>query len=134
MAHKYKELHEAGQDDLIPYEGMELTTVVAEAIRMCELENGPDHFELELTGLRIGNIALIGIPGEPFTKIGEEIKKNDDWNIILPCALTNGSMGYFPTREAFDEGGYEARSSNYVADVAENIISCARQLLRDLHN
>ena len=134
MAHKYKELHEAGRDDLIPYEAMELTTVVAEAIRMCELENGPDHIDLELTGLRIGNISFVGIPGEPFTQIGVEIKKHDGWDLILPCCLTNGTQGYFPTKDAFDEGGYEARSSRYVSDVAENIVTGAGQLLKLLQN
>jgi len=134
MAHKYKELHEAGRDDLIPYEAMELTTVVAEAIRMCELENGPDHIDLELTGLRIGNISFVGIPGEPFTQIGVEIKKHDGWDLILPCCLTNGTQGYFPTKDAFDEGGYEARSSRYVSDVAENIVAGAGQLLKSLQN
>jgi len=134
LAHKYKQLHEAGQDDLIPFEAMELTTVVAESIRMCKLENGPDHFDLELTGLRIGSIALIGIPGEPFTQIGVEIKKNEGWDLILPCCLTNGSQGYFPTKDAFDEGGYEARSSDYTSDVFENIITGAAQLLKMLQD
>lgn len=134
LAHQYKELHEAGRDDLIPYEGMELTTVVAEAIRMCELENGPDYFNLTLTGLRIGNIAFVGIPGEPFTKIGVEIKKNQGWDLILPCCLTNGTQGYFPTKEAFEEGGYEARSSEYSSNIAEQIIFGASQLLNSLHN
>ena len=132
LAHEYKELHEAGQDDLIPFEAMELTTVIADAMRKCRLENGPDHFDLELSGLRIGNVALVGIPGEPFTQIGVEIKKNDDWDLVLPCSLTNGWEGYFPTKEAFDEGGYEARSSNYVSDIYDNIISGASELLKTL--
>ena len=134
LAHKYKELHEAGRDDLIPYEAMELTTVVAEAIRMCKLENGPDHFNLTLTGLKIGNIAFVGIPGEPFTQIGVEIKKNPGWDLILPCCLTNGCQGYFPTKDAFDEGGYEARSSEYTSDVTDKIIDGAAQLLKALQN
>ena len=29
----------------------------------------------------------------------------------LPCCLTNGAEGYYPMKEAYDEGGYEARSS-----------------------
>lgn len=134
LAHKYKELHDAGRDDLIPFTAMELTTVVAEAVRMCRLENGPDKFHLNLTGLKIGDVALIGIPGEPFTDIGVGIKATDGWSAILPCALTNGDEGYFPMREAFEEGGYEARSSNYVATVAEDIINGAKKLLGDLKN
>ena len=52
--------------------------------------------------------------------------------MIMPCALTNGSMGYFPMQSAFDEGGYEARSSNYKAGVAEAIIEGGKALLDEM--
>jgi hypothetical protein len=131
-AHEYKELHEAGRDDLIPYEAMELTTVVAEAIRMCNLENGPYSFDLYMTGVKIGPVALVGIPGEPFTDIGVGIKDTEGWDMILPCALTNGSQGYFPMQSAYDEGGYEVRSSRYKAGVAESLIEGGKAVLAEL--
>ena len=131
-AHLFKELHDAGRDEDIPFTAMELTTVVAEAIRMCELENGPDEFHLELTGVQIGPVALVGIPGEPFTDIGVQIKDTEGWSMILPCCLTNGCEGYFPMKEAFDEGGYEARSSHFKSGVAENIIAGAKCMLNEL--
>ena len=129
LAHKYNELHEAGRDDLIPFTAMELTTVVAEAARMCRLENGPDFFELPLMGVRIGDVALVGIPGEPFTEVGVQIKDTEGFKAIMPCALVNGYAGYFPMKEAFDEGGYEARSSSYKSGVAEALIAGAKELL-----
>ena len=132
LAHKYKELHDAGKDSEIPYTAMELTTVVAEAIRMCKLENGPENFMLNLTGIKIGGVAMIGIPGEPFTDIGVGIKEAEGWRMIMPCALTNGNMGYFPMQSAYDEGGYEARSSSFKAGVAEKIIEGGKALLKEL--
>ena len=132
LARKYKELHDAGRDDEIPFEAMELTTVVAEASRMCRLANGPDFFTLGLTGLQIGGVALVGIPGEPFTDIGVGIKDTEGWGMIMPCALTNGSGGYFPMKSAYDEGGYEARSSSYKSGVAEAIIDGGKKLLNEL--
>lgn len=134
LAHKYIALHDAGRDDEIPFCGMELTTVVAEAARMVNLENAPEYFEFELICLKIGEIAIVGIPGEPFTDIGVEIKKCDGWGIILPCAVTNGCEGYFPVKSAYDEGGYEARSSPFKSDVAELIIDGAKSLLEDIKN
>ena len=131
-AHLYKDLHDAGRDEDIPYTAMELTTVVAEANRMCALENGPDAFYLELTGVRIGSVALIGLPGEPFTDIGVQIKDTEGWDMIMPCCITNGYEGYFPTKDAFDEGGYEARSSNYQSHVAEVLVSGGKELLKEL--
>jgi len=80
------------------------------------------------------NIALLGIPGEPFTKIGVEIKKNEGWDLILPCCATNGFEGYYPTKDAFDEGGYETNSSIYASGVGEAIINGASELLSKLSN
>ncbi len=131
-ARLYKQLHEEGRDSEIPYTAMELTTVVAEAIRMCNLENGPDTFRLNLTGLKIGPVAFLGIPGEPFTDIGVALKETPGWSAIMPCCLVNGSFGYFPMKSAFDEGGYEARSSKYKGGVAEKIIEGGKQLLLEL--
>jgi len=132
-ARKIKELHDSGRDSEIPFLAMELTTVVAEAERMCLLENAPEYFKLTLTGVKIGPVSLIGIPGEPFTDIGKEIQKNSGWGMIMPCALTNGSSGYFPVKSAFEEGGYEARSSRFKSDVAQCIIDGCSELL-DLLN
>lgn len=132
QAYAFEELHQAGKDEEIPFEGMELTTVVAEAERMIRLEHGPASFPMELIGIRIGSIAMVGIPGEPFTGIGRGIKQAEGWMLVMPCCLTNGSEGYFPMKEAYDEGGYEARSSIFKAGVAEQIIEEGKALLNTL--
>lgn len=98
LAKKYKELHEAGKDSEIPYTAMELTTVVAEALRICRLENGPEYFDVRLTGVKIGPVAMVGISGEPFTDIGVKIKETSGWELIMPCALTNGMTGLLPNK------------------------------------
>ena len=131
-AHLFVKLHNEGRDDEIPFEAMELTTVVAEATRMVELENGPDHFDLELTALQIGNVAFIGFPGEPFTDIGRQVKTAEGWSAILPCCIVGGYSGYFPTESAFDEGGYESRSSPYHRSVAGTLIAGGKELLAEL--
>ena len=132
LAHKYKELHLAGKDNEIPFEAMELTTVVAEAMRMCAFENGPYTIPLNMIGLRIGSVALVTVPGEPFTDVGVQIKDTPGWDMILPCALVNGYNGYFPMKSAFDEGGYEARTSTYKSGVAESIIKAGKEILAEL--
>lgn len=131
-AHRINDLHNAGKDSELPYEGMMLTTVVAEAARMVRLENGPDTFDMILTAAKIGPIAILGIPGEPFNAIGKNIKETEGFDMILPCCLTNGSEGYFPMQDSYDEGGYEARSSNFKAGVAEYIIKEGKELLESI--
>ena len=132
LARLYKQLHEEGKDDQIPFKAMQLTTAVADAVRKCRLENGPEFFTIRLTAVKIGPVVYLGIPGEPFTDIGVEIKKAEGWNLIMPTALTNGNIGYFPMKSAYDEGGYEAKTSNFKAGVAEIIIENAIQLLNEL--
>lgn len=131
-AERINALHEAGKDDELPYKGMMLTTVVAEAGRMVRLKDGPDAFDMELSGLRVGPVAFVGIPGEPFNGIGKGIKAAGTHRMILPMCLTNGSEGYFPMQDAYDEGGYEARSSNFKSGVAEFIIKHSTELLKQL--
>ena len=132
LAHKYADLHVAGKDCDIPYSGMMLTTVVAEALRMVRLENGPDSFPMTFSALSIGNVAFFGVPGEPFNGIGRAVKESEGWDMVLPTCLTNGSEGYFPMKDAYDEGGYEARSSNFKSGVAELIIEIGRDMLAEL--
>ncbi len=132
LAKKYYELHLQNRDDEIPYKAMMLTTVVAEAGRMVKLENGPDFFDVNLTGLRIGPVAFVGIAGEPFTGIGRGIKATEGFSLIMPCCLTNGDEGYYPMQEAYDEGGYEARSSSFKAGVAELLIEEGKKLLEEI--
>ena len=132
LAKKYKELHEAGRDCDIPYTAMELTTVVAEALRICKYENSPAYLDLPMLGLKLGPVALVGIPGEPFTEVGVKIKEAEGFELIMPCGLTNGYEGYFPVKAAYDEGGYEARSSRYKSGVAETIVEAGKQIVADL--
>lgn len=131
-AHRIAKLHEEGRDAELPYTGMVLTTMVAEALRMVRLENGPETFDMVLSGIAIGNVALVGIPGEPFTGIGRALKEAEGWDLVLPTCNTNGKEGYFPMQDAYDEGGYESRSSAFKAGVAEYMIGEGKALLKAL--
>ena len=132
LAHKYNDLHNAGRDDEIPFKAMMLTTVVAEAARMVRLENAPDTFPMRFSAIRIGDVVLFGIPGEPFTGVGRGLKEAEGWKMVLPCCITNGYEGYFPMKDSYEEGGYEARSSNYKVGTAEKIIEEGKKILQEL--
>ncbi len=72
------------------------------------------------------------MPGEPFTDIGRGIKEGSQFEMTLVSCCANGYEGYFPMQSAYDEGGYEARSSNFKPGVAEAIIKSSIDLLKDL--
>jgi len=110
-AKKIWTLHESGRDSELPYKEMELTTVVAEAKRIVNLQNGPESFPFWLSAVKIGELVFAGIGGEPFTEIGNRIAEASPFKETVLCALTNTSGGYIPTTQAYSEGGYEARAS-----------------------
>ena len=121
-AREYVRLHSEGRDAEIPFTGMALTTVVAEAGRILLLANGPDSFVLPLSMIAIGDsVVFAGIPGEPFTDIGRTVRSRSPYKMTFCTCLTNGSCGYFPVSSAYDEGGYEARSSIFASSVAADI-------------
>lgn len=131
-AHRINDLHKAGRDSELPYHGMMLTTVVAEAGRMVRLEHGPAFFPMTFSAVSIGKIALFGVPGEPFNGIGCGVKESDGWDLVIPCCLVNGSEGYFPMNDAYEQGGYEAKSSNFKEGVADLIIAEGKAMLAGL--
>ncbi len=126
------EMHAAGRDEELPYKGMLLTTMVAAAARKIRLEHGPEFFEMKISGLAVGEVALVGIPGEPFTGIGRGLKESEEFALVMPACCTNGAQGYFPMKDAYDEGGYEAGTSRFKVGVAELLIEEGKALLTDL--
>ena len=132
LAHKYNDLHNAGRDDEIPFKAMMLTTVVAEAARMVRLENAPDTFPMLFSAVSFGDVAMFGIPGEPFNGVGRALKESEGWRMVIPTCNTNAKEGYFPMMDSYEEGGYEARSSNFKAGVAERIIDEGKVILADM--
>ena len=127
-AHRVNDLYLAGK----PFEMNGTGMSVAKAARIVELEHGPDYFEIELSAVAIGKVALIGIPGEPFTGVGLRLKETEGWDLVLPTCLTNGNHGYFPMQDAYDEGGYETERSRFKAGVAEIIIEEGQKLLKEI--
>lgn len=62
-----------------------------------------------VSALNIGDIILVGLPGEIFTEIGFAVQQASlrAW----PIGYASGNLGYLYTDEAFKEGGYEVESA-----------------------
>jgi len=96
------------------------------------LYHGRSHIEWQLQGIRIGSIALVCIPGEPFTEIGQEIASRSPFPHTLFSGYSNGGFGYMPVRSAYPEGGYEVETSPFSPDAAEIVVSETVRLLEEL--
>ena len=78
-------------------------------------------------GIRVGSVAIIGVPAEPFAEIGVEVKRRSPAEHTLFCGYSNGLTGYVPTAEAFEEGGYETGATPFSADAARGMTeACVR--------
>jgi len=101
--------------------------------RLIRQENAEDNYELYLTCVSFGEIAFAGLPGEPFTEIGRQIKAQSPFTMTIPCCAANGYQGYYPTADAFTGSGYEAGSSNFKAGVAETLIETSVSLVKEVN-
>ncbi len=75
--------------------------------RMIEMavmaEHGHDFRAVhDLQVLRMGDLAIYAIPGEPFLALGETVMKEAPFVFPLAVSVANGDAGYFPTPEMFE--------------------------------
>jgi hypothetical protein len=92
---------------------------------------------VEIQGILIGDVVLVGIPGELFVEIGLEIKKMAG-TLGLKCViieLANDYLSYLPTSSSFQDGGYEteiARSLGYGPELQELLLGSVGKTLEKL--
>lgn len=91
--------------------------------------------EVRLSALRLGDAAICTNPAELYVEHGLAIKDASPAGVTIVSELTDGSVGYVPTREAFAHGGYSvwpAWSSRLSEDAGEIIVESTRRLLADV--
>ena len=73
--------------------------------------------------LRIGNVAIVALPGEPFAEIGAAVKKASPFAFTMFCGYSSGIEGdYLPVRSEYQHGGYEVERTPYGLGAAEKLI------------
>lgn len=133
IARKMIELFQTGrQGEIKNVKGAERSTV-PEAFYFVRHEDlDIDYIDLPLTGIAVGGVALVGIPGEPFNEIGKHLRENTEFAAVCVCCQANGSFGYYPLAKAYDEGGYEPHNTRVVKGTAEQIMAGCDELLAKL--
>lgn len=95
-------------------------------------EEPPTARDTLVQALRVGDLAIVGAPGEFFVELGLDIKRRSPFAQTMVVELANDSVGYIPTLRAFEEGAYEANSSRYEPGFGELIVETAVGLLEQL--
>jgi len=90
----------------------------------------PTPIPVQVQVLRIGDAAIVAMPGEPFAEIGSAVKKASPFSVTMFCGYSTGAGGgYMPVRSEYRLGGYEVQTTPYAPEAAETIIREAIQLL-----
>lgn len=79
----------------------------AYARRTISLAGKPDTVTVKLQAIRIGDLAVCGIPFETFVETGLELKDRSPFPQTMVIGLANGRYGYLPTPQQHRLGGYE---------------------------
>lgn len=102
----------------------------AEIIRVLRLPSETLFQKVAVSVLGVGELAFVGFGGEPFTQYAEAARNSAPDLYVITTCCTNGGAGYLPTTEAYAEGGYEARSSNFSPIVAKTLQSSVDKKLK----
>jgi len=110
-------------------------------VEMYDVQNEID--ELEVMVIQIGEVAIVGLPGEIFNEFGIYIKENSPYKNTLVVGLANGDYDYFPTETSFEQGpngfkpmitGYETTpgTTSYDKGAGEKLAASAVAQLNEL--
>jgi len=94
----------------------------------------PVELVVPVSAMRIGPFAIASNPGELFVEHGLTIKRESPFPHTVVSQLANDLIRYQPTREAFEQEGYETLvGANQVSiEGIERIVSTAVELLYEL--
>ena len=70
-------------------------------------ERAEETITVKIQAIRIGDLAVCGIPFETFVETGLDLKKRSPFPQTMVIGLANGRHGYLPTPEQHALGGYE---------------------------
>ncbi len=92
--------------------GAEGTLALAQAAESGEMEKALEEYRtVDVQVLQVGNVFLVGLPGESFTEYALAIKRHAPRKTFV-ISLVNGELqGYIVTPEAATTGGYEATNA-----------------------
>jgi hypothetical protein len=75
---------------------------------LTRLDEGPlpTGIDVELQAMRIGDLTIVGLPGEVFMEIGAQIEASIEGPSLI-LGYANGNHGYYCTQASYEVGGYE---------------------------
>jgi hypothetical protein len=91
----------------------------------------------DLTVVRMGKLAIVGVPGEPTAELGRKIRSIGlglGFRAVLTVSHVNGWMGYILAPDDYERGGYEASLAFHGKDFGALIVQRAREGLQAIRD
>ena len=105
----------------------------ADLLKQWAAPSRSQDIDVEVQALRIGELAIVAMPGEPFAEIGAAVKKASPFAFTMFCGYSDGLGGdYMPMPEEYKYGGYEVERTPYGPGAAQKVIDAATKLLESL--
>ncbi len=95
----------------------------------------PVTIQTPIMGLRIGDLGIVGLPGEIFVEYGLQIKDSSPFTRTMTIELANDYVGYCATEIALEQGSYETRlcrSAKAAAGTEALMVNAAVEVLNKL--
>lgn len=110
------------------------TTVksVQAARRLINMQDAPDNESFYVFGLKIGELVIGTMPGEPFTELGRQVYNEIGRDKTMVISHVNGSCGYIPVKAAYEDGGYESNGNRYQKTTPERLVGGVLEVLKAL--
>ncbi|MGI8912350.1 MAG: hypothetical protein ACR2JY_00935 [Chloroflexota bacterium] len=125
----------AGSFSWLHGQALPSSVVTAYAREMPLLAALPADLPAEVQAFRVGDVAIVSLPGEIFVELGLAIKAASPAPRTAVVGLANGYLGYVPDAPGFDAGGYEtwaARSQAVERGAGEALVATANSLTKEL--
>jgi hypothetical protein len=101
----------------------------SDLLRKWQLPYDPTPIPIQVQILRIGEVAIVAMPGEPFAEIGAAIRKASPFSVTMVCGYSSGAGGgYMPVRSEYGLGGYEVQMTPYAPEAADKLVRETIQL------
>jgi neutral ceramidase len=91
--------------------------------------------QTEIQVLKLGDIFLVGFPGEIFAETGLKLKASVPGRAVIALELTNDDIGYIPPQHTFTEGGYEVAQNLWgraEPAAADLLLKAAQRLINEI--
>jgi neutral ceramidase len=88
----------------------------------------PPEIEAEITVLRLGELSLCFVPGEPFESVERGIVARARQKNLRVVGYSNGAPGYVFGPDEEHEGGYEVMSSPLTGEAGARIVATGSRL------